>query len=225
MSRIRIVIAEPQPLYLRGLTHELEAAGDIEIVGTATTGEEVITTVKKVKPDLVILATALPDMAPLDVLQSLKNVPVLCTGEDSRQLVYDAILHGARGYLHKRYSDVEVPDAVRRIVTDDEYILGNSTLALFIEAVRERAISRSGRRQRHNGDPLSTRELEVLSLLAEGHTQPGIASILKLSRSTVQTHIRSIYMRLGVTSATAAVSEGIGRRLIRPGAPGPRTSR
>jgi DNA-binding NarL/FixJ family response regulator len=209
---IRVVIADDHSLVRQGLRRYLELAGDIEIVAEASTGAEVIAEVEQHSPDIALLDIRMPDM---DGLEAAKTIGgrfpdvgvIMLTAYDDRQLVVDAVRAGARGYVLKARDAEHLTQTVRLVAAGNLVIDPNLVVVLADE------LSNAKERDR-KAETLTGREMEILQLLAFGHTNRDIAGKLYISPDTVKTHLEHIYQKLGATDRTAAVAEAMRRRLI-----------
>jgi DNA-binding NarL/FixJ family response regulator len=209
---IRVVIADDHSLVRQGLRRYLEMAGDIEIVGEAATGTEVIAEVERVQPDIVLLDVRMPDMNGLEAAAAISSrFPdigiVMLTAYDDRQLVVDAVKAGARGYVLKAREAEHLTQTVRLVAAGNLVIDPNLVVVLADELS-------SARERDRRAETLTGREIEIIQLLAFGHTNRDIAGKLYISPDTVKTHLEHIYQKLGATDRTAAVAEAMRRRLI-----------
>jgi two-component system, NarL family, response regulator LiaR len=209
---IKVVIADDHSLVRQGLRRYLELAGDIEIVGEASTGAEVIAEVERQTPDVALLDIRMPDMDGLEAAATIGGKfpdvgVIMLTAYDDRQFVVDAVRAGARGYVLKARDAEHLTQTVRLVAAGNLVIDPNLVVVLADE------LSTAKERDR-KAETLTEREVEILQLLAMGHTNRDIAGKLFISPDTVKTHLEHIYQKLGATDRTAAVAEAMRRRLI-----------
>jgi DNA-binding NarL/FixJ family response regulator len=209
---IKVVIADDHSLVRQGLRRYLELAGDIEIVGEASTGAEVIAEVERQSPDIALLDIRMPDMDGLEAAATIGGKfpdvgVIMLTAYDDRQFVVDAVRAGARGYVLKARDAEHLTQTVRLVAAGNLVIDPNLVVVLADE------LSTANQRDR-KAETLTAREIEILQLLALGHTNRDIAGKLFISPDTVKTHLEHIYQKLGATDRTAAVAEAMRRRLI-----------
>jgi DNA-binding NarL/FixJ family response regulator len=209
---IKVVIADDHSLVRQGLRRYLELADDIVIVGEASTGAEVIAEVERQSPDIALLDIRMPDMDGLEAAATIcGKFPdvgvIMLTAYDDRQLVVDAVRAGARGYVLKARDAEHLTQTVRLVAAGNLVIDPNLVVVLADE------LSTAKQRDR-TAETLTEREIEILQLLAFGHTNRDIAAKLFISPDTVKTHLEHIYQKLGATDRTAAVAEAMRRRLI-----------
>lgn len=209
---IRVVIADDHSLVRQGLRRYLEMAADIEVVGEASTGTEAVALVEQEQPDLALMDIRMPE---LDGLEATRQITerhpqvgvIMLTAYDERQFVVEAVRAGARGYVLKARDAEHLTQTVRLVAGGNMVIDPNLVVALADELT-----SASGRNR--SAETLTGRELEILQLLAFGHTNRDIAEKLFISPDTVKTHLEHIYQKLGASDRTAAVAEALRRRLI-----------
>jgi DNA-binding NarL/FixJ family response regulator len=209
---IKVVIADDHSLVRQGLRRYLELADDIQIVGEASTGAEVIAEVERQNPDIAVLDIRMPDMDGLEAAAAIggkyPDVGVtMLTAYDDRQLVVDAVRAGARGYVLKARDAEHLTQTVRLVAAGNLVIDPNLVVVLADELSTAKQSDRKA-------ETLTGREIEILQLLALGHTNRDIAGQLFISPDTVKTHLEHIYQKLGATDRTAAVAEAMRRRLI-----------
>ena len=205
---IRILLSDDHAIVRRGLLAVLAAEEDVEVVAEAATTAEALLLARSVHPDVVLLdlsygagsVRGTEIIAELVALDPPPAVLVLTT-YDNDQDVTAAMDAGARGYLLKDSPAEELVAAVRRARTEGSAL--------------DPRISRRLQR-RVGGHSLSSRELEVLALVAAGRTNAAIASELFLSQATVKTHLVHIFDKLGVTSRTEAVARARTEGMLRP---------
>ncbi len=208
MNKIRLVIVDDHPVVRDGLRGMLESQPDFEVVGEASDGEEAVRITNKVKPEIVLMDLRMPEMDGVTALREIKasnpQVQVLVlTTYDSDADILPAIEAGASGYLLKDSSREELYTAIRATAR------GETVLA---PAVAARLV---GRMRAPAEEQLSSRELEVLQLVAEGDSNSEIASHLHISQATVKSHLIHIFGKLGVSDRTAAVTVALRRGILR----------
>jgi DNA-binding NarL/FixJ family response regulator len=199
-----VVIADDHPMIRQGLRLALDHLPGIQVIGEATTGQQAVELAESLQPDVLIMDINMPEGNGIDatraLTQSSPHVSVLIlTMFDDDASVFQAMRAGARGYLLKGAGEHEIERAVRG-VADGE--------AIFGPAVAQRVLDYlSGTRppQPTAFPELSEREREVLSLLAEGRSNPDIARRLYLSPKTVRNHVSNIFTKLQVADRAQAI--------------------
>ncbi len=208
-GKIRILIVDDHNVVRSGLGAFLQVFDDFELVGEASNGREAVDKCTTLQPDVVLMDLVMPEM---DGAQATKQIRerfphiqvIVLTSFKEDDLVESAIEAGAIGYLLKNATADELADAIRAAN------VGRPTLAPEATQV---LIKATGRKHSHDFE-LTPREKEVLGLLVEGRSNPEIAKLLFLSKSTVKFHVSSILSKLGVSSRTEAVAVAMQRKLI-----------
>jgi DNA-binding NarL/FixJ family response regulator len=197
---LRVAIADDHRLMLDGIKRALETAPDIKVVGEAMSGEEMLTLVPRVRPDVVILDLRMPKGDGLTTLAQLRKdypdlkIIILSMFEDSEHI--DQALHqGASGYVVKSINPLDLPSTIRQVVEGTVYHPRGSGSS--------GGSSGGGSGAGHPGG-LTDRELSILRLVAEGLSNLDIASKLYVTEQTVKFHLSNIYRKLGVGNRTEA---------------------
>lgn len=213
---IRIVLADDHAVVREGTRLLLERETDLMIVGEAANGDEAIDQVGKLRPDVAILDIAMPQRNGIQATREIKrrwpqtNILVL-TAYDDDEYVYAIVDAGAAGYLLKDVPADELIGAVRAIHAG-EPVLHPQIMRKLMNRASQSAVS-TGEAITPTAD-ISDREMEVMRLAARGLTNVLIADELHLSPRTVQTHLRNIFTKLGVSSRTEAVVRAISLGLV-----------
>jgi DNA-binding NarL/FixJ family response regulator len=206
---IRVLIVDDHPVVRDGLRGVLDGEPDIEVVGEAGHGAEALARVAVEPVDVVLMDLRMPTMGGVEAIGELRRsapsvrVLVLTTFDTDRD-VLPAIEAGATGYLLKDTPRDELLRAVRAAYRG-EAVLSPAVAGRLMGQVRAPA-----------EDALSARELEVLRLVAAGHTNREAARLLFISEATVKTHLLHIYEKLGVRDRASAVAAGYQRGLLLP---------
>jgi two-component system response regulator NreC len=192
VSQIRIVLADDHRVVRLGLRLVLEVEPDFEVLGEAGDVTEARRKVDALNPDVLILDLNMPGEASLDAIPSLREQypdtqVVVLTMQDDPSFARDALRAGALGYVLKESAESELVEAVRRAAQG----LGYLNPGLGGQLATDAAVGSDA------PDALSPRELEVLALLAEGHTNAEIAARLFLSPRTVESHRANIQSKTG----------------------------
>ncbi len=205
---IRILISDDHPVVRAGLSGMISAEPGFEVIGEAENGKEAIALTGELKPDVVLMDLRMPEMDGVTAIGHIKadypdvNILVLTTYESDADILR-AIETGATGYLLKDTPRKELFGAIRMVAE------GKSPLD---PGVATRLMQRM-RGSEEEG--LSTREIEVLELVARGTSNKEIAKQLWVSETTVKSHMLHIFDKLGVTDRTAAVTAALKRGIIR----------
>jgi DNA-binding NarL/FixJ family response regulator len=225
----RILIADDHELVRHGIKHMLGYEKDMEVVGEASNGREVVELCRRLKPDLVLMDVRMPEMNGLEAIRALKaeqpEVSVLVISVyRNLDYLFEAIEAGAAGYILKDAPNRRLTNAMRRALD------GQSPLdqELALQLIRHLASKTAQPVERppapEGGDSastpppntLTTRELEVLRLLVQGKTNQEIAEDLLISRATAKVHVQHIIAKLGVSDRTQAIVRAFEVGLMRP---------
>ncbi|MCA1690979.1 MAG: response regulator transcription factor [Actinobacteria bacterium] len=205
---IRVVVVDDHPVVRTGVRGMLASQAEFDVVGEASDGEEAIILVEEVHPDVVLMDLRMPRVDGVEATKRIRaehpDVQVLVlTTYDTDEDIVRAVEAGAVGYLLKDSPREELFRGVHAAAR------GESLLAA---AVASRLM---GRMRKPAGQSLSPRELEVLTLVAEGRPNKDIGRRLYISETTVKTHLAHIFTKLGVDDRTAAVTVALDRGIIR----------
>lgn len=211
----RVLIVDDHPAYRRGLQQMMEDVDDIEIVGEASTGAEALTAASLLAPEVVVMDLRMPDLDGIEATRRLRQtrvppaVIVLTMFEDDDS-VFAAMRAGAQGYLLKGADQDEIVRAISAAAAGE---------AIFGPQIARRVIAHFSTRPRPTIDSfpqLTSREREVLELIATGKGNALIAHELTISLKTVRNHISNIFSKLQVADRSAAIVKareaGLGTR-------------
>ncbi len=212
MEPINVLIADDHAMVREGLSTALQTSASVRVVGMAGNGREAIDKVKALKPNVVLMDIRMPNMDGLKACRLIKKSSpetqvIMLTVHDDETHVLDAITAGASGYILKSLSVNDLLKAIKLAAEGKAMLHPNATKQLMIE-FRKLAGSDGG------GFSLSERELQVLQLLAYGHTNKEIASELTISQQTVKSHVIHIFQKLGACDRTEAVAIALRRGIV-----------
>ncbi len=207
MTPIRLLIVDDHPVVRDGLRGMFSGDPEFDVVGEASDGAEAIELAERLIPDVILMDLRMPGVNGAAAIRALaeRQVPsrvLVLTTYDSDSDVVPAIEAGATGYLLKDSPRQEVFRAVRA-AAQGESVLASSVATRLMSQLRG-----------PGPDALSDRELEVLSLIAQGETNRGAAARLFISEATVKTHLLHIYAKLNVNDRAAAVATAFERGLL-----------
>lgn len=227
MPRIRVMVVEDQPNVLKSQLKLLQDNPDIQIVGTALSGEAALEEIASVKPQVLLCDLGLPRMSGIELTRVVKtrypSIEVLIfTIFDEEDKVLDAVKAGASGYLLKGTPVERIVDAIKDVSEGGSVIQPNLARKLLKafhveeETTHEMPAVPSAPPPRGAAirGELTAREIEILRLIAKGLSNSEAARVVGLSRATVRTHLEHIYQKLDVTNRVEAVTEGIRKGLI-----------
>ena len=200
----RILIVDDHPVVLAGLTSMLGTQAGIEVAGSASSGEEALEMLQTKSADLLLLDLRMPGMSGIETLHAMKRAKIsvrviILTSFETDEDIYRAVQAGAQGYLLKGAPQSDMIDAIRAVHSGKRYF------------PRQIAARLAERMMRTN---LTSRELEVLKMLATGLTNKQIGSALDISDNTVRNHVNSIIEKLEVCDRTEAATTAIHRGII-----------
>jgi len=216
---IRVLIADDQALVRGGFRLILDAQKDIEVVGEAADGHEALALARELEPDVVLMDVRMPDLDGIEatqrLLESNRSPRVLMlTTFDLSEYVYQAMKAGASGFLLKDVRPEQLAEAVR-VVAAGEALLAPAITRRLIEEFVHRPPP--GARAPAELAQLTDRELEVLKLVAQGHSNAQLAASLVLSEATVKTHLTHILAKLNLRDRVQAVVLAYESGLVQPG--------
>lgn len=203
MNRVRVVVVDDHALFRRGLISLLEEMPEFHVVGEAANGQESLSVIERLRPDVVLLDINMPVLDGIQTLAAIRKkdaaqrVLMLTISQNDDDLI-GAIVAGANGYVLKNTEPETLKNTILQVCA------GNSVLSPEVTARVLQAVRRS-QADRHRG-LLSEREVEVLKCLARGQTTAQIASVLFISENTVKTHIRHILEKMEVNNRAEAVA-------------------
>jgi len=210
MNPIRIVIADDHPIFRAGLLGLLSGQEDFQVVGEAANGREAVAVVRHAAPRVLLVDLQMPELDGVNAIRQIRELApetriLVLTTYDSDGDILRAVEAGATGYLLKDTPREELFRAIRATARGD---------SVLSPAVASKLVGRA-----RGGGPLeralSTRELEVLTLVARGISNKIIGKDLRISEATVKTHLIHIFAKLGVDDRTAAVTAAIERGILR----------
>ncbi len=210
---IRIVIADDHTIMREGLKRILQEVEDIEVIGEAVDGFEVLATVRKAGFDLLLMDLSMPGRSGVDLIRQIKDeapkLPILVlTMHEEEQYAVRAIRAGASGYLTKESAGTQLVTAIRKVASGRPFI--------SLEVAEQLAIDAMPARHELPHKDLSDREFEVFNLLVSGKSITEIAVMLHLSVKTVSTHKTRILLKMDSNSLAELVQYAIAHGLLAP---------
>ena len=216
MSRIRVVIADDQPLMRAGFKAVLEATGTIEIVGEAGDGADAIAVVQACRPDVVLMDIRMPGIDGIEATRRLprQRILVLTTfGLD--EYIVEALRAGASGFMTKDAPAADLVAAVRAVAAGDA-VLSPAITRQLLDRVAGRLPPAAGSAASAAAAALTEREREVLQLLAAGMSNAEIARALVVAEPTIKTHVSNLLGKLGLRDRVQAVIFAYEQGLVEP---------
>lgn len=212
-DKIRILITDDHPVVREGLSAMLSRERDIEVVGEAKDGKEAVSRAGELQPDIVLMDLRMPELDGVEAMRLIKaqypNIQfIILTTYNNDEYIFTGIEAGARAYLLKDAPREELFKAIRA-VSRGESLIEPAVAGKVLDRLAE--LSRQARKP----EVLSDREVEVLTLIAQGGSNKMIADSLNIGQSTVKTHIQSIFRKLEVNDRTEAVTVAVKKGIIR----------
>jgi DNA-binding NarL/FixJ family response regulator len=200
MNRIAVLLVEDHTIVRQGLRLLIEAEGDIEIVGEAKTGREAVQMAGDLNPDVIVMDIAMPLLNGLQATrQILKNAPatkiLILSAHSDPEYVEQVVKAGALGYLVKQASGEALARAIRELQKGKTYF--GPSIAGRLKRGHQKSPDKTGR-QKNRDAQLTSREAELLQLIAEGHVNKQIASELGISIKTVEKHRQHLMEKLNI---------------------------
>jgi len=211
MSPYRIALADDHVLVRQGFKRLLEGAGDLEVIGEANDGIELLNLLSRVTPDMVILDIFMPNLRGIEAIHEIKKIHpdvkvLILTMHKDKEYLYLSLSAGAKGYLLKEDADKELFSAIEKVRQGKTYISPYFSEEVVDDLVQ---VGKGDTKTIFETDSLTPREREVLKLIAEGKSSKEIATLLFISVSTVNNHRASIMEKLNLNKATDLVKYAI----------------
>ena len=203
-SPIRILAVDDHPLLREGIAALVNSQPDMKLVAEAANGREAIDQFRKHRPDVTLMDLQMPELGGVDAMIALRNefsdarIIVLTTYKGDAE-VLRALKAGARGYLLKNLLRKELLETIRAVHAGQKRIPPEVAAQIADHAAE---------------DDLTSREIEVLQLVASGNANKAVAARLSISEETVKGHVKSILSKLGANDRTHAVTIGLKRGII-----------
>jgi DNA-binding NarL/FixJ family response regulator len=211
---LHILIADDHGIVRSGIRMLIDRQQGMHVVAEAEDGIQAVELAQAAKPDVAILDVSMPRMTGLQAAREIRaHAPgtsvLLLSMHDDERYFFDAVDVGAAGYVLKRSADTDLIDAIQAVARGEQ----------FVSPVTERAVIKewlAGGRDDRLEDPLTPRELDVVKLIAEAHTNKQIAEALHVSEKTVESHRANVLSKLGMRDRVQLVRYAIRRGLVEP---------
>ena len=183
-----------------------------DLLALMPNAETVETDIKEMKPDVVLMDIDMPVVNGVEAVRKIRAIDerlpvIMLTVFDDNENIFKAICGGASGYILKRYATEEIPSAIRMVLAGGAPMTGSVARKVL------QMVPQAGTAEQEKSN-LSSKEITILQFLVNGYSYKMIASELKISIDTVRFHIKKIYDKLHVHSATEAVSKAIKDKLV-----------
>jgi len=212
---INVYLVDDQNLVRQGVRALLEIADGINVMGESDSGKQAIIDIPEAKPDVVLLDMRMPGMSGLDVLHELNKIDqlpptIILTTFDDDELVLSGLKSGAKGYLLKDVPLEDLVDGIKKVAAGETLVRPQVTKRI-LQGVENLNIDFNSF---EIPDPLTSRETEILRLMAGGHSNKEIANSLFVAEGTVKNHVSNILSKIGVRDRTRAVLKALELGLI-----------
>ena len=216
MSNIRVLLADDHTIVRQGLRALLDSQEDIEVVGEAENGRQAFEKTKQIVPDIVVLDITMPNLNGIEATRQIKKLNpeikvIVLTVHDNEEYVHQVLQAGASGYLLKESAVSDLVSAINAVKKGDIFL--SPTISKVVVKDYIRHTDRESRAF-DSLDVLTSREREVLQLIAEGHTNREVARLLKLSVKTVDVHRAHIKEKLHIHDTAGLIKYSIRKGLI-----------
>lgn len=206
-TTINVVVADDHPLVRAGIRYLLKMLRRVHVIAEASDGAELLEVLSSVRPDVVITDISMPGMDGLSALEEIrarhpKLRVIVLSMHHSAEMVKRAVAAGASAYLHKDASEFELASAIQSVMATGSYMSAAVARELIAPSAPELK------------DVLTTRQIEILKLLAEGKSSKEIGFALGVSSKTVDVHRSRIKERLGLRDLASLVAYAIRNRLV-----------
>jgi len=214
MSKIKIVIVDDHQMFIDGIRVLVQSMPNIEVVGEANNGIELIDVLHNVLPDVILMDMSMPKMDGLDATKHVvKNHPdckiLMLTMHDSRNHIERLLKAGANGYILKNTGADELKKAIESVVNGQAYYSQEVTNRIMEGLQQKKRVSAE-----HGDAVITDREKDVLKLIAQEFTTSEIAEQLFISHHTVESHRKNLISKLGVRSAAGLVKYAVQMGLL-----------
>ncbi|HBS87034.1 MAG: hypothetical protein A2W91_02340 [Bacteroidetes bacterium GWF2_38_335] len=217
MKKIKIMLVDDHEVVINGIRTVLKGVEDIEVIEDACDGDMLLKKLKYLTPDLIMMDLSLPKKSGVEMTRLIRvEYPkikiIIFSANINEESIFDAIKAGANGYLSKDASREQIIDAIRRVMEGEKVLsdsISNTLLINYIEKDKKQE-----KFSEKKVDGLTKREIEILKLIAEGHTYKEIAEELFISFRTVETHKNNIMYKLELKNTVDLVKFAIKNKLV-----------
>lgn len=214
--KINVLIVDDHKLIRDGIQSMLNNTGDMEVIGSASSGEDAINEVRQNRPDVILMDIQMNGMTGIEATRWIKDIDatikvILVTMEISKEYVSAGIKSGVEGYLPKDVDKETLLEAIRSVYRGQRFF-NDAIMKLVFEDFYTHEKLKSPERKLPN--ELTRREFEILGLVAEGKTNKELAEMLFISIKTVETHKTHVLEKLGLKNTTELIRYAIRNKII-----------
>jgi len=211
MNKIKVLVVVDHAIMRGGIRALLSVHDDIEIVGEASEGNEAIEKAQELMPDIIIMDIAMPGMDGLEATRRIKKKDpkakiLILTQHDNREYIISAVKAGVTGYVSKRALGVELVSAIHAVRGGESFLYPSAATAIIADYRRQAEVEPY--------DHLTSREREILKLIADGHTSREIADRLFISLKTVLGHRTKVMEKLDIHNRTELIKYALRKGLV-----------
>lgn len=211
---IRILIADDHHVVRRGLVFFLKTQKDLEIIGEAENGRKAIEMAKELKPDLILMDLAMPEMDGIEATKIIKKEQpsikiMILTSFSDQDHVIPALEAGASGFQLKDIQPDELVESIKKMVKGENQLHPKATSHLLAN------LSHSSKPKKNTLEELTKRELDVLKEIAQGKSNKEIAASLYITEKTVKTHVSNLLAKLELADRTQAALFAVKNKLVK----------
>ncbi|HXD58965.1 MAG TPA: response regulator transcription factor [Thermoleophilaceae bacterium] len=211
---LHILIADDHGIVRSGIRMLIDRQDGMRVVAEAEDGLQAVDLAQSTRPDVAILDVSMPRMTGLQAAREMKirspdTSVLLLSMHDDERYFFDAVDVGASGYVLKRAADTDLIDAIQAVARGEQFVSPDTERSVIKEWLE-------GSREERLEDPLTPRELDVVKLIAEAHTNKQIAEALHVSEKTVESHRANVLSKLGMRDRVELVRYAIRRGLVEP---------
>ena len=222
-GRIRVVIADDHPIVRDGIRRLLSLEADLEVVGEAADGREVIERVQELDPDVLLLDIRMPGLDGLGAMQSLQHLNkktkvIVLTASDDKNEFVQAMKLGCSGIVLKQTSPELIVKSIRKVYGGEIWLDSHTTAAVMRQFAAPGEIIGAAPGKTRERSPLSQREREIVALVAQGYKNKEMAEKMFISEQTVKNHLHNIFDKLGVSDRLELALYAIHKKLNEPSA-------
>jgi len=212
---IGVMLVDDHAIVRSGLSLLINAHDDMQVIATASNGEEAFRIAQEIKPDVIVMDLNMPGENGMLTTARIKKVMpqieiLVLTMLEDREYLFRVLKAGASGYILKSADDMDVMSAIRTVARGEAYLYPNAAKSLIQEFLHN--VEQEGKNETYQ--ELTKREQEVISLVAKGHSNKQIAEILHLSIKTIESHRSHIVEKLQLRTRSELVEYAIKKGLL-----------